>query len=412
MNIEKAIKEINSKEIIIILHDNLNCDHNPEIINPWLDLRQDVLKRFGLPISSDFLDTITFGNKILTKKEISEVIDTLHQQAEEYLLMPVSTDTQALEDTLTEDKKPYSILPKIGIQINLYSMFVYDEIYLKGRDSIDNILRSLRIANHPDIISALININNGSSKTPREKLVEIEKKGVSYVKEFERFMVSDFYNSLNEFLIDLKLVCLSEDIEKSFDTIAYSLTNFLVLRVNDKLYRITEIEIYYFNNKSHPDPYVHKDDRQTTQAKWYFHSSGVDITFGEWDEEKRKRIYAGILIRGVKDIEESRYIDGPLNVVSEIFDQFGHINNNRKTLELIENQFFEEEEEPIKAHRVGLSIKKGRVFQDYKARLYRYIVDLNVKHKFKEKTKVAQVLFDSGGYTKKEINKKFGSKLL
>src|SRR5690242_4786735 len=63
-----------------------------------------------------------------------------------------------------------------------------------------------------------------------------------------------------------------------------------VLVVNDKEYRIAEIE-FYVNNTNHNDSYTHGDKNQKTYGKWYFHRykngtyksgtyKGLDLTLG------------------------------------------------------------------------------------------------------------------------------------
>lgn len=61
-----------------------------------------------------------------------------------------------------------------------------------------------------------------------------------------------------------------EAIDNDFKRIANDLLNNWVLKVEDALYRITELEFYYTNGKSHNDTYIHGHDLQKKKASGIF----------------------------------------------------------------------------------------------------------------------------------------------
>jgi len=71
-------------------------------------------------------------------------------------------------------------------------------------------------------------------------------------------------------------------------------------------YRFCEIE-FYIHSESHPDPYSHKAKEQKKFGRWYFHESGLDITFGN------EHVYASFLVRGIRinlqSVDVIRWID-------------------------------------------------------------------------------------------------------
>ena len=108
-----------------------------------------------------------------------------------------------------------------------------------------------------------------------------------------------------------------------FNNLANELLNGSLLQISDTCrLRLTEIEIYYYN-ESHQDEYVHKHLHQKRKG-FYMHQykngtyksgtwKGLDITYGDDDT------YFGVLIRGVIDTKEgSKHIDGPCNSVNYI----------------------------------------------------------------------------------------------
>ena len=98
----------------------------------------------------------------------------------------------------------------------------------------------------------------------------------------------------------------------SFQEIAKSLLLDYQITVNDSNhYRFTEIE-FYLSYPSHPDPYPHLDDRQLEMGQWYFHDSGIDITFGCPD------YHGGILIRSIRKSQDGPFFNGPWVVRREL----------------------------------------------------------------------------------------------
>ena len=109
-----------------------------------------------------------------------------------------------------------------------------------------------------------------------------------------------------------------------FEDLANELMNRMILRSGQSDFRIAELEFYYHDSKLHPDPYVHRNERQKLDGAFYFHGSGIDITFGAGEEGE---VYGGALIRSLIDLESEEVITGPLRV-------FDRLLNRGSTLEL------------------------------------------------------------------------------
>lgn len=162
-------------------------------------------------------------------------------------------------------------------------------------------------------------------------------------------------------------------IDDDFQRIAHDLLNEWVLQVRNSIYRITEIEFYY-KGETHDDSYIHSHKLQQQKGKWYFHGSGIDVTFGDGNT------YGGILIRAIYKINkgEEMYCYGPLNCVQELFGNFSTIFNTEINFGLIpvnEDQIVKEK--VIRAPRVGLnSTKNPEMWNKY----YRFLVMPKQKH--------------------------------
>lgn len=102
-----------------------------------------------------------------------------------------------------------------------------------------------------------------------------------------------------------------EEYQSDFERIAKVLLNHTELITKENSYRIREIEFYYYS-VIHTDFYCHKNKRQLTNQKLYFHrfkdpekyerlkQKGMDITVGNGES-----IFGGILIRTIENEKAS-----------------------------------------------------------------------------------------------------------
>lgn len=197
------------------------------------------------------------------------------------------------------------------------------------------------------------------------------------LEEFIRLLNDDSFDSL----------------ELKFDSIVYHLLNMLCLRIGKQIYKLTEVEIYYHDSSKHADPYTHKAPEQLECGTWYYNGFGIDITFGN----PERKIYAGILLRGLKRIgDQCVFISGPSNVLKEIFASIGSVHNQDNSLHISEMpEELQSHETPIKTTRIGLP-KKEDDRENYHQKKYRYLVELVPDHRFKEKEKVLVGLMEEG----------------
>lgn len=206
--------------------------------------------------------------------------------------------------------------------------------------------------------------------------------------------LSRMNKNTNEVYEFLELLDSSNDskwdsLEDWFYEIANHLMNEMVLEVGQTTFRITECEIYYNNNSSHCDPYIHGGDEQFTRGCLYLNKvGGLDITFGNKDAGVR----AGILIRGIRNIDKDERFNQVTKIVEEIFRKLGNIvgSDSRVGLYPTQRKRFNVES-PIRTIRVGLT-KREDDKKDYINKPYRYIVELTEDHKFRNKERVIKEL--------------------
>lgn len=187
-----------------------------------------------------------------------------------------------------------------------------------------------------------------------------------------------------------------ETILQDFDRIAEKFGKDVNIKINNVFYRITDFEFYAFS-ENFPDPQTHKNNLQLENGKFYLHSSGIDITFGDGIN------YGGILLRGVVKLYDGtdkhngfmkQQFDGPQIVATELFSNLNSLNNNEKNeISLIDIEGHNQDacffpaQNIIKTKRIGLTPKPADKEDYYKNLEIRYIVVLPKFIKFKQKIK-------------------------
>lgn len=184
--------------------------------------------------------------------------------------------------------------------------------------------------------------------------------------------------------------------EQDVQNIAKSLINTYVLVVDDKEYRLAEIE-FYIKSSNHNDQYTHGDLNQKKFARWYFHRypngsykggtyKGLDLTLGN------DSTCFGILLRSIYCTDSEELIEGPCRIVNKILE----LNNVKDVAEFMKNKkdplnarntknFHIKyrtqlaQEQIYKGPRVGLSDK----YPEWKDINYRFLIKKNMIKKNK-----------------------------
>ncbi len=115
----------------------------------------------------------------------------------------------------------------------------------------------------------------------------------------------------------------AEECEALFKEIAELLINKCAICVRDRQYMLFEIEFYYYNPNI--DDFRDNNEKKkvtyqriTPVAQWFFHSSGVDLTF---ESNKNEGYGGGILIRKIID-DNGKITEGSLRCYWELFGKY------------------------------------------------------------------------------------------
>ena len=173
------------------------------------------------------------------------------------------------------------------------------------------------------------------------------------------------------------------NLPQAFSPLAGDLFQNYILQAGEKTYWLTEIEFYYFAD-GHEDPFCKRQWVQPRETKlpevpsdqFFFHYTGVDISFDNDAPAGPKHTYGGILIRGLQDADSGDLLAGPLLCICAL------ANNAQKTNSaLVLRPATVPRPGKAKwtsAHRIGLNPKTSAKYAAY---AYRYYIPKNLLNK-------------------------------
>ncbi|HLF35515.1 MAG TPA: hypothetical protein VI583_14820 [Cyclobacteriaceae bacterium] len=194
-------------------------------------------------------------------------------------------------------------------------------------------------------------------------------------------------------------------IKNSFDRIAGDIFTYLTFVAGENEFHFTEIEFYHYHPEFHPDPFVHRHPQQQKFLNWYFHGSGLDVCIRN---ESETGTYSSFLIRGIKGLKDGGFTNGPINVVTRIFEAFGNSADKNSWLFIVENtQPCRIINGPFSSERIGLS-GSGDTSGEFLFKKYRFIIDVVPDHKFENKEKLIKELLNEGKIKLQEVKAMLG----
>ena len=152
--------------------------------------------------------------------------------------------------------------------------------------------------------------------------------------------------SLQNLLKKLNANSKQDEIETVFGNIADKLFRNYHIVKGENTYDFLEIE-FYFYSPQHRDLITYPRN-SSRPGMWFFHMSGVDITFGtDVKEGEHPLMYGGILVRSIVKTQGGnsklpKYICGPMKCVDVLFDYIYAFNGDISRADI---PYIEENEE-------------------------------------------------------------------
>ena len=120
----------------------------------------------------------------------------MHETATKYLSSNAKPELETLREAQKTQKSAFSVLPVLKVSTHVYTIFVYEHILLKRKDTLENILHELNFANRPEILQALGLINQGTLGNQTEVVEALRSMGLKYIDAF--FNSSENKNDMSQ----------------------------------------------------------------------------------------------------------------------------------------------------------------------------------------------------------------------
>jgi hypothetical protein len=180
------------------LEDKGGPTEDGELFEHILNCEKVFLKSFGLPDSLDFVKLITFEN-VPGDNELDIRLAILKDAATAYLLADARSELDILSNARDQRLDPFNVLPELNIKVHIYTIFVYDKILLRNRDSIENVWNELQLTRDPEVLDFTGKL--GLKEYDFEEHVDYKKmlqnKGLRYLDHFihtqEHFLSDNDY---------------------------------------------------------------------------------------------------------------------------------------------------------------------------------------------------------------------------
>ncbi len=158
-------------------------EKNGLLFENMMKMEDELLDTFGLPLNPDYVELIRFSSTP-SEEELHQMIVLLHELAQDYLLAEVKTSHEILTQAQQNEEDAILVLPELKVQLSLYTLFVYDEILMKQKDSIAHVWDEFKLCKDEKIRSLIANLSDPNTDEVALLSIMLEANGLRYVKQF------------------------------------------------------------------------------------------------------------------------------------------------------------------------------------------------------------------------------------
>jgi hypothetical protein len=123
------------------------AQNDGELYASVMEIEKQILKCFGLPRTNKYVKIMwqIADNVSNSKQRALIMMEQLSLEAEKYLASKPSSLKHLISEARKNHSDPFEVLPEIYVGPNSYTLFVYNEILLKGFNSDDDIIAEFQL---------------------------------------------------------------------------------------------------------------------------------------------------------------------------------------------------------------------------------------------------------------------------
>jgi hypothetical protein len=181
-NLHHVLREISNLQLA--LNKAGGPTKNGELFEEILQIQESVLSKFGLPTNHPACESYLYFETPPTDTEISNRIKLLHELAVDYLSSVPLSDIKILQIARQDYRNALNVLAELSLPTHSYTVFVYEDILLEDKDTIENVLHELRFVSKLGVLQTLGELEQGAIKNETEIIKLLEINGLKYIQQF------------------------------------------------------------------------------------------------------------------------------------------------------------------------------------------------------------------------------------
>ncbi|SDH51204.1 hypothetical protein [Chitinophaga filiformis] len=151
-----------------------------------LDMENDILLQFGLPASKRFVQIL---HDFVSQREVNDhlidhVSKKLRTAARKYLLAPVVSDLEQLDQAKEQKKSPYDLLPELGYPLNDYSVFLVGELLYRRNLVTADVLDELKKVQYADVWDDVLLLSRIVNYSTHELYHRLKEHDLRFIDDF------------------------------------------------------------------------------------------------------------------------------------------------------------------------------------------------------------------------------------
>ncbi|WP_152439938.1 hypothetical protein [Arcticibacter svalbardensis] len=174
------------------LWHQLVTNHSDEELNDLMlkmvETEQALMTYYGLPFTLKYSELFQFFalKEDFVLADIAEFILSLEEAANEYILQPVLTDVQLLQQAKENSLKAEDVLPELSLHLQPqhYYLFLYDVLFLQEDIDAAAILQEMQLVSENQIAGRLHLIGIDNMLLAEEDNNDIWEMGLQFLGDF------------------------------------------------------------------------------------------------------------------------------------------------------------------------------------------------------------------------------------
>jgi len=152
-----------------------------------VNAEKEILTYFGLPLTSKYIKLIwnIFDVTENINEAIAILLKELEQKAKEFDIAKEKNIATKLIEGIENQKEAFDLFPDIQIDLNLYTLFIYNEILIKKKNNIESVIQEFEKIKGKNCLSNIYQLSQLSKNYEESEYYKVLNIiGLKYLDDF------------------------------------------------------------------------------------------------------------------------------------------------------------------------------------------------------------------------------------